>query len=370
MNSSKIKVAMCANSLGIDGISTVIMNYCTHLDGDKFEIIIFAGHPISDVHAENCAKYGIKILELPERKKSPISYYKALYRAVKEEKPDIFHIHGNSATVTPEIFIAWLCKVNVRIMHCHATTCNHMMVHKLLNPILQKMVTGRVACSNDAGKWIFGKKDFIVLQNGFETIKYVFDDQTRDKLRHELKLEDKSVIGHVGRFDDNKNQRFLLNIFERLAKINSKAVLVLLGDGPDYNDIRELVKKHPYQNRIFLLGEKTNIFDYYNIMDEFVLPSKHEGLGIVLIEAQINGLPCVASDAVPLDTAVTGYIDYISLEESPEVWAEKIDIQLKRKIDRKNVMTDYKEELDVFDINQASKKLESFYLAQSMKLGE
>lgn len=162
--------------------------------------------------------------------------------------------------MTPEILIAWLCKVNVRIMHCHNTTCNHMMEHKLLNPILQKMVTGRVACSNDAGKWIFGKKDFLVLQNGFETIKYVFDNQKRDKLRHELKLEDKSVIGHVGRFNDQKNQRFLLNIFERLAKINSKSVLVLLGDGPDYNDIEELVKKHPYRNRIFLIGKKNKCF--------------------------------------------------------------------------------------------------------------
>lgn len=90
MNSSKIKVAMCANSLGINGISTVIMNYCTHLDRDKFEIIIFAGHPIADVHAENCAKYGIRILELPERKKSPISYYKALYRAKIKKKNLIF----------------------------------------------------------------------------------------------------------------------------------------------------------------------------------------------------------------------------------------------------------------------------------------
>ena len=213
----KIKIAYLTKDMPVNGISTVIMNYCRHLDKDKFEITIFSGPPVVEQYSKECEKLGIKIIETPPKKSgNPLKYYMFLLKNINKKKYDIVHIHGNSATITIELFITLLKGINNRIAHCHNTQCDSFKVHKTLKPILKKIYTHGFACSKEAGEWMFGNKPFEVLPNGFITEKFKFNKEKRDKVRKKLKIEDKFVIGHVGMFNDQKNHPFILKVFENV----------------------------------------------------------------------------------------------------------------------------------------------------------
>lgn len=345
----KIKIAYIAKNMLVNGISTVILNYCQNLDKNKFKITIFAGAPIEKQYIEELNKIGVEIKETPIKKKNPIGYYLFLINALKSKDYDIVHIHGNSSTMTPELFIAYAKGIKVRIAHSHNSTCDNKKIHRLLKPLFNRLYTHGFACSNIAGDWMFDKKDYTVIPNGFDTQKYVFDDKTRLKIRNNMKLEDKMVIGHVGRFNDQKNHPFLLDVFEKVACKNEKAVLLLIGTGPNFKKINEMIQHHKYKNRIICFGVSENVSELYNAMDVFVLPSKHEGLGIVLLEAQINGLNCVASDVIPGEVKLdNNSIKMLSLEDSVDIWAKAILEQSPR--DRKEFYNSNINNIQKYDI--------------------
>lgn len=353
-----ISVAMVSNNLGYNGISNVILNLTNNLDPESFKVTIFAGDPVEKDLVKQCNDNNVTVIKLPNRKKTPLKYYQQLNNHVKKMRFDIFHVHGNSALVLPELLIAKIQKIPVRVFHCHNSKCAHPNIHKLLNPITKKLYTNALACSFSAGKWIFSSFD--VITNGFDTEKFKFDKNKRNIVREEYNLNDKFVIGQVGRFNKQKNQIFTLRLFEEIAKQQENAMLFLIGDGPQKKEFEELKEKSKYSNRIFLINESNQVEKFYNAMDYFIFPSLYEGLGIALIEAQINGLYCIASDKVPRETKIGNNIEYLDLDESSSKWCNEI---LKNDINnsREYFYSDNINEINRYSITHTVKKLEELY---------
>lgn len=359
------RVAMITNHLGMTGIATVIMNYCKVLDLNKFDLTIIAGSPIAEQYIKECEEYGVKLIELPSRYQQTAAHYLNLWKVLKKGHYDIVHIHGNSAMMTLELLLAKLAGIKIRIAHSHNSTCEHMKMHKLLLPLFRHLYTKGLACSYLAGEWLFGKDNFEVLPNAFDTENFRFDEEKRKRVRKQLRCEDKFIIGHIGRFNSQKNHPFLLDVFESVAQKREDAVLLLVGTGPDFEKIKHLVDVHPYKDRIILYGETDEPAALYDAMDVFMLPSRFEGLGIVVLEAQISGLPCFVSDVVPEEVVLGNQIEFIALMERNK-WIDSICYSnvLNAK-DRFNFYEVFKSEIARYDIDCNAKQLEKVYIMLS-----
>lgn len=357
----KIRVAMVADSLNKNGISYVIKNYCTLIDKEKFDVTVIAGLPIDPFFSECFDGTGVKIVEMPERKVNTKLYYKALRHELSGKKYDIVHVHGNSATISVELLLAKLGGIKRRVAHSHNTTCDHIKADKLLRPLFYSLCNGRIACGEEAGRWLFGKREFTVLPNGFDTKKFIFNPKEREKIRSRCNLTDKFVIGCVARFNNQKNHPYLLKIFESVAAEREDACLFLVGDGPNRESVLELIENHPYKDRIVYYGESERIYELYSAMDIFVLPTRHEGLGIVFIEAQISGLPCVTTDVVPRATKLGNSIVYLPLSEDVAPWRDAV--LNAPAVDRAGYYGAHRKQIQTYEIKRNVKDLERFYIS-------
>ena len=354
-----IEIAYVTKNMASNGITNVVMNYGTRLDKDKFRLTIITGGLVElDEYRKECKAVGIKIVELPPKRKLPLAYYCGLWKELKKGY-DIVHVHGNSATITAEMLIAKFAGIKVRIAHCHNIRCDHTKLHRMLQPIFKKLYTYGFACSTEAGKWLFGDGQFEVLPNAFQAEKFIFNQTTREKVRKSLGLEDTFVIGNVARFNDVKNHGYLLDIFEKVAEKREDAKLLLIGNGPNLDLIKAKIEKHPYKGRIVYYGVTDKVEELYTAMDVFVLPTKYEGLGIVFVEAQINGLPVITSDRVPKEVALGNGIIFLPLENSLDLWCDTI---LKANTsDRNSFYRTHNVEIMRYNIGCNVKKLEKIY---------
>lgn len=361
--SEKIKVAMVTNHFGITGISTVILNYCKALDHNKFDLSVIVGKPIAEENRQECEKNGIKLIILPSRHQESARHYIALWKTIKKNKYDIVHIHGSSSMMAIELTIAKMAGLRVRIAHSHNSACPNMKIHKIINPYFRKIYTKALACGVLAGNWLYGPNQFEVLPNGFHTESFSFDGKERDRIRKELHIEKSFVIGHIGRFNEQKNQPYLLQVFEKVAEKRKDAVLLLVGTGPDFEKTKALVDAHPYKNQIILYGVTKNTRAMYSAMDVFALPSRHEGLPVVLLEAQISDLPCIVSDKVTREVDF-GTICWESIDADPEIWAKRIlDVNKVKETDRREYYKVYKKNIAEYDIKNTVKQLERIYVS-------
>ena len=359
MNS--VNIAMLATNLELNGISSVIMNYARHLNRDKYNLTIIAGKNIDPDYRAECLKMNINIIELPHRLANTKGYYYGLYRALKKNNFDIFHVHGSSSTLAIDLAIAKIAGIRVRIAHSHNTTTNNMRLHKILTPLFNSLYTAGFACGVAAGKWMFGEKDFVVIPNGFDTKKFIFSNKIREKVRKNMNIENNIVLGHIGRFNRQKNHIFILKVFNELMKINSNYKLLLVGDGPDFEKFRDIVAKSKNKDNIILYGETDNPNEIYMAMDKFILPSLYEGLPIVLLEAQIAGLPIIASDVITEEVKLSNHFIFESLESSPKNWAYDID-NIDTTIREREIFFDKrKDTLKKYEIVNSVKILEGEY---------
>lgn len=326
MKKKLISVAMCVNKLDINGMSTVIMNYCRYIDKDKFKVTVIAGSPIDIFYQEELRTVGINFVEIAPKKTDARGYYSDLYQYLRKEKIDVFHLHGNSSLMSVELFIASICGIKIRIAHCHNTSCSNETLHRLLLPVFNKVYTKGIACSDAAGRWLFGGRDFSVIWNGFNQEQFVFNSKDRECIRREIGVSNGFVIGHIGRMNEQKNQEFLLKVFSELSKVRNDVWLLLVGTGPSLSHLEDLVSSHEYKNRIILYGETSTPEQLYSAFDIFAFPSKFEGFGMVMTEAQVNGLPCVASTEVPQDVVISKNVKFLSISENDvSTWAKEID---------------------------------------------
>ena len=284
---------------------------------------------------------------------------------LKEHHYDVVHIHSGSISVLAYTALAAKhASVRKIIVHSHSTgisSIKHKVIRFIFGLLLKKCATDFLACSKQAGKMKYPrsivKNDLIIIENGISIDEYKRNDVIRKRKRNELNISDDSfVIGHVGRFSQEKNHSFIVSLFSEIHERIPKSKLLLVGDGELLTDVEEEVQKRHIEESVIFTGNVDNVPDYYQVMDIFVLPSLYEGFSFVTLEAQAAGLPCLISTGVP-ETVVLGQnVDQISLEDK-NGWIERAiyykDIE---PVDNSTVIRE-----KGYDIKQTAAKIKNLY---------
>ena len=317
-----------------DGITSIITSYLEAMDLSNLDVRVVGTIKVEPSIKKKIERCGCKIVGLPDRRKETLKYFLALWEYIRKEKIEVIHAHGNSGTLAVEMLAGYLGRAKKRIAHSHNTNCEQIKTDRILRPLFNILYTDALACGEEAGKWLFGNRPFRILTNGRDVEKYKFNLVMRDKMRKQYGLIDEFVIGHVGGFYRQKNHVFLIEIFREVLKQKPDAMLFLIGDGP----MKESIEKsaEDIKRNIVFVGITDHVEDYLNMMDAMVLPSLFEGLPLVVIEWQINGLPCLISDVVTKDCEQTDMVYWLSLMESSQKWAsvicEIVDISNRKKL--------------------------------------
>ncbi|MEG1524102.1 MAG: glycosyltransferase family 1 protein [Clostridia bacterium] len=301
-----IHVAQVTGIMNSGGVEAVVMNYYRAIDRTKVQFDFFVDETCSFPQRKEIEKLGGRYYLVPSYS-HPIAYIRVLKERFRENRYQIVHSHINTMNVFP-LFAAWLAGIPVRICHNHSTgnwgEGKKTLLKYLLRPFANIFATDCFACSELAGRWMFGNRRFDagqvrIVPNAIDAKGYVFNPAARATLRRELGIdEDTFVVGHVGRFTYAKNHNLLIDIFRALQQERPNSTLLLIGEGELEESVRGKVKAFGLTDCIRFLGVRNDVSKLYSAMDVFCLPSFYEGLPVVLVEAQVNGLPCVVSDLV------------------------------------------------------------------------
>lgn len=363
MESNVIRILHIVTYMGRGGLETMIMNYYRNIDRNRVQFDFLVHRDFEADYDKEIIQLGGRIYRLPPLNPLSKEYLSKLDNFFKEHKEyKIVHSHLDCMSAIP-LKYAKLNGVPVRIAHAHSSNQTKDLKYPLklfYKTKISKYANNLFACSNDAGRWMFGKSaDFTVLNNAIDTEKYLFNNNTAQKVRKELNIKNDSlVIGHVGRFENPKNHIFIIDIFAELLKNNSNSVLLLVGEGSLRKSIEEKVNSLGIKNNVIFAGLRTDVNELLQAMNVFLFPSLFEGFGIVALEAQASGLPCLISDKVPIECKKTDLVYQMNLSDSPNKWAEKV-IELS-KIKRENTYEEIKK--SGFDIKANAENLEEFYL--------
>lgn len=363
-----IRVAQIIGKWLGGGVESVVMNYYRHIDRTKIQFDFICDEDSTNIPYEEIEKMGGKVILIPPYQKV-FKYHKKLKEVLKSGGYKIVHSHINTLSVF-SLFAAKCAGVPVRIAHSHSTTNKKEkkknLLKQILRPFSKVFATDYMCCSELAGRWLFGNKEYdngnvYLLNNAIDLDKFKYDEEKRKKKRKELNIEDDTlVIGHVGRFVEQKNHRFLIDIFNEVHKQKENSILLLVGQGPLMKKMKEKVKILGIENSVKFLGQRNDINELYQAFDVFCLPSLYEGLPVVGVEAQAAGLLCVLSDDMTKETKVLNTTEFLSLSQSVEEWAKYILKSFEvytRKINQIEIKN------NGFDIRNEAKKLSDYYIA-------
>ncbi len=370
-----IRVLHRGMSYNRGGIESYLINYYRHMDRElvQFDFIVPEGMKIA-FEDEIKTMGGCIYKEIVGIKKNPIKglfYDRKFFKSHPEIQ--ILHINDCSAANLRLMKTAKKCGVQTRILHSHNNDYlvplrkRQLFVEKLNKKNLDKIATDLVACSDDAGRFMFGDSSFKVVKNAVEVEKYLYSFDKRASYRNEWGIPDNvNVLGCVARFDYQKNHDYLLDVFAEYKRIDEKAILIMVGDGPLRNEIENKINVLGLSNSVKLLGMRADVSELLNAFDLFILPSRSEGLGIVFVEAQINGLGCVTSDNVPKEVNILHRIEYLALDAGAEIWAKRID-EIINNMKRDRTIDIQRVRDAGYDIKIEAKKLQDFYLSKIRK---
>lgn len=344
------------------GVTSVITNYLRFIDrkNNNFAVIYY-DKTNTQSYEDELIKMGVRIFFLPRR------FFVSKLKAFCKDwfgQFDIIHINDPYLAFC---FSGIKKKLGVKkiIYHSHTTKFSDTKLKGVRNFFLslpcRKQADYFFACSNLAGTKVFGKnfkKRGSIVYNAIDLSKFYFSSVARECIRGKYKFDDKAtVVGHVGNMTPQKNHLFLIDIFFNYLSLDPDAVLLLLGDGYLKDKLIRKIKKRGLEKKVFFAGVVNNVNDYMSSMDKFLFPSLFEGLGIVMIEAQTNGLHCLHSDVVPIEALFNSSNNIaMPLKENAKEWAKK----LKSLPSRENCIS---LEEDNYDIKKASDKLEQLYKA-------
>lgn len=347
---------------GNGGMSTYAVNLFKELPEDTYDVTFLstAEHPFFENQIKE--RYG-RIKVIPPRNRHPLAHRKAVRRILQEQKYDVVHIHLSTASNIVPLEEAVKAHVPVIIAHIHSAGAEGgklaALLHKLNVGKLAKLPITRLACSDAAGKFAYGKGSYTVMLNGIDLSRYYWDAGRRDRFRRSRHIPaDAFVVGHMGRFSPVKNHAFLLELFAEVKKQRENAVLLLCGDGPLLKETKEKAAAMGIGESVVFTGNIVNPQDAYCAMDVMVLPSLFEGFPLTVVEAAAEGLPVLVSDKVTKEAGVTDLVQFFSLEEDKASLAGKV-----LSMDQGDARRDYGEELRQkgLDFTSQVKQIEKLY---------
>lgn len=357
------------------GVESVVMNYYRNIDRDKIQFHFLCDEDSTDIPYDEIEKLGGKVIIIPPYQRL-FEYQKELYRIFKENNYKIVHSHISTLSVFP-LRVAKKAVVPIRIAHSHSTSnkkeWKRNLIKNILRPFSKVYANVFFGCSQLSGKWLFGNKAFLngkikIINNAIDLEKFKFNKEKRNEIRKEIGLdEDTILIGHIGRFVTQKNHEFLIEVFNDIYKGRKNSKLILIGQGNLKEKIVKKVEELGLKDNVIFTGQINNVSDYYNAMDIFILPSLYEGLPVVGIEAQANGLLCEFSTDMTKETKVLNTTRFISLKETPENWA-KIILEDYKNFKRKDSFDEMTE--NNFNIIKEAKKLEEYYIEKRKNINE
>lgn len=362
----KARVLEIVGKRPVGGVGTVMLNYQTYVNPGRIQMDYLIFGDEAESFDEKVRALGSKVYMYPAlsgRQMGRTKGYLEDFFAKHASEYDIVHLHAPTIAFLAFPIVARY-GISVRIVHSHATLYAENKIKAIRNKILWSMakgkITDRIGCSKAAGDFLFGKEDFIVLKNAIAYEDYLYNENCRNEVRKREEAGDRLVIGNVGRFSQQKNQTFLVEIFAKIKEMHPNSVLWLVGDGELRDEIEAKIESLKLWDSVVLFGMVKNAGELYQAMDVMVMPSLFEGLPMVGVEAQASGLPCVFADTITREVDVVG-CPYLSLDAPAEEWAKAV-IEMAEKKERRS----YPKELDDlgFNIKLEAKRLEELYLSK------
>ena len=362
-----IRILNVVTDMGRGGLETMIMNYYRKIDRSKLQFDFIVHREKRETYDDEIESLGGKIYRLPRLNPFSMQYRKKLGDFF-DNHPEYQIIHVHQDCLSSVILkIALEHGVKVRIAHSHSSSQNKNIKYPIklfYKKSIKKYATDLLACSEEAGRWMFNSDDFEVLNNAIDAKRYIYDEHVRLDARSKLGIkDDELVIGHVGRFSPPKNHEFLIDIFNEIQK-KRKAKLLLVGDGSLRTSIEEKVNRLELKDKVIFAGIQPNVDWWLQAMDIFLFPSIYEGLPLTIVEAQASGLRCYISDKVPIECKKTDLVEQICLSEGAQKWAQII--LEKEMYDRRNT---YEEICEAgFDVDKNAKWVEQYYISKEERI--
>lgn len=364
----EIKVLRIIGQCKTGGTETIALNYYKNMNHDLIKMdFLFYGDSLKRFDDE-LKKNGDKVINVTDYTKNLIKSILEIKNVVKENQYDIVHAQLNALNFFP-LLGAYLGGAKIRIAANHSTAnlkfeFKKSIVKYIMRPFASIMATNYAACSKYAGSWCFGKKalkkgKIKIIHNAIDLEKFKNKEQIRNEIRRKMLWENNFIIGHAGRFTEQKNHKFMIDVFAEVKKECPNAKLVLVGEGHLMEQIKNQVKEYGLENDVEFLGVRFDMNILMQGMDVFLFPSLYEGLGNVITEAQAVGLQSIVSNAVPKEVKMTNLVDYLSLSDSKKKWADQI-LKYKNGYERKDTHNDLIK--SGYEIKSAAKDLEKYYI--------
>ena len=373
-NNDPIRVLHVVTHLNRNGLESRIMDIYRNIDRNQIQFDFM-------IHRNDMGDFGKEIKSLGGkiyvmRRFSPKTFLKYLneldhfFDEHKEYK--IVHAHLNSMS-TWVLRAAKRHDIPIRIAHSRNSSLDHnirALPKWISKQFINRYTTDRFGCSQMAGDWLFGKKysygdTFRVIPNAIQVDKFIWNPETRLTKRQELGLNDEIAVIDVARLSDQKNHEYLLRVYAEIKKRLPNSKLFLAGSGEKETMIRQFAKEHNLEKDVILLGSRSDVADLYQAMDMFLFPSKFEGFGTVIIEAQMTNLLTIASDTIPQETKLCDCVEFLPITADPETWAEKA-VSMLRSDNRKDNLKIIQEA--GYDIRQQYRIMQDFYLKKVNEL--
>lgn len=322
-----VKILFLSGSLAQNGTEMFMMNVLRSIDRNLFHIDFCITNGEITPNRKEAESLGCKVFVLPSRRENFIKSAIAFTNFFRKHGAEYNAIHWNGGNLSSILvfILAWFYKIPVRIVHAHSSSAvglHNRVLHNLNRRLIPYLCNRLFACSPEASRFFYRSNPSVIINNGIDVNKFDYNLDVRKRVRNDLRIADDTILlGHVGRFDDNKNHAFMLDLFESFHREHVNSAFVFVGNGITFNKIKEEAAQKGLQDFIIFTGSRNDVNELMQAMDCFIMPSKFEGLPFVLIEAQCAGLPCVISDTISKEVNITDNVHFVSLSSDAQNWS-------------------------------------------------
>ena len=366
-----VRVLHITEELSAAGIESFIMNIYRRIDKSKVQFDFLVLRNQNEFYDDEIKSLGgVKYTISPKSSNILCRVYEESYlveRFLKNNHYDIVHVHYTTPLRAPLLKGIKNANVNTRIYHSHSAyvlgkSRLKLFIYSYMSKKITKHATHYFACSNAAGEWIFEEKivkegKVKVIYNGIDTNRFAYEPQKRSNIRKELGVTSEFLIIHTGRFTEQKNQHFIVEVFAEFLSMNPQSRLLLLGKGELEDSVRKQIQQLGVEDKVFMLGVKSNVEDYLSAADLYIMPSLYEGLPVAAVEAQCSGLPCILSSNITKEVKLTDAVEFLSLESSKSQWCDAIKSKMYKT--RSDCSLSVKKQ--GYDVQEVSNRLQDFY---------